>query len=102
LPLDAPLVSIGRRIDNDIVLDSSAVSRHHAQIRWRYGRFVLYDVGGRGSTAVNGQSVTEYVLQAGDVIALSNVSIIYGEGLEKRSRRSTGDSTDQTLLMPKS
>jgi len=104
LPLDRPLMTLGRRVDNDIVLDSPSISRQHAQIRWRYGRFILYDLGGRGRTLVNGQVVTECVLQAGDVISLSNVPIIYGEGREDRMKRhsSADDRSDPTLLMPKS
>jgi hypothetical protein len=78
--LDKPLITIGRRPDNDIVLDSPEVSRRHAQIRWRFGRFILYDVSGRGRTKVNGEVVTESILVAGDVIALSNAMLVYGEG----------------------
>lgn len=79
--LDRPLISLGRRMDNDVVLDAPTVSRRHAQIRWRYGRFVLYDLSNRpGRTIVNSEPVQEYVLQSGDVITLSTVKIIYGEG----------------------
>ena len=79
--LDRPLISLGRRMDNDVVLDAPTVSRRHAQIRWRYGRFVLYDLSNRpGRTLVNSEPVQEYVLQSGDVITLSTIKIIYGEG----------------------
>jgi len=78
--LDKPITLIGRRMDNDIVLDSAGTSRRHAQIRWRYGRFILYDLSNRRRTFVNGQSVKEHVLQAGDVITLGEVMLIYGEG----------------------
>ncbi|MCP4415686.1 MAG: DUF3662 domain-containing protein, partial [Chloroflexi bacterium] len=50
LPLTKPLIHLGRNMDNDIVLDAPTVSRQHAQIRWRYGRFVLYDLSSRGRT----------------------------------------------------
>lgn len=81
--LEKPIITIGRRIDNDVVLESSAVSRRHAQLRWRFGRFVLYDMSGRGRTSVNGETVTECVLQPGDVINLGGTLIIYGEGSDK-------------------
>jgi hypothetical protein len=87
VPLDRPFMTIGRRTDNDIVVDAATVSRQHAQLRWRYGRFVLYDLGSRGGTFVNGQAVTESVLQAGDVITLSDVPLIYGEGLIEAADR---------------
>lgn len=90
--LDRPLIGLGRRMDNEVVLDAPTVSRRHAQIRWRYGRFVLYDLSNRpGRTAVNGQPVQEYALQAGDVIALSNVKIIYGEGRDELDREKRAD-----------
>jgi hypothetical protein len=104
VPLDQPLITIGRRTDNDIVLDNSGVSRHHAQIRWRYGRFVVYDLGSRGGTMVNGQLVSESVLHPGDVIALASVPLIYGEGLdgERRPRRvlPPDDEEGHTLDLP--
>lgn len=82
--LDRPLIGLGRRMDNEVVLDAPTISRRHAQIRWRYGRFVLYDLSNRpGRTAVNGQPVQEYALQPGDVIALSTVKLIYGEGQDE-------------------
>ncbi len=75
-----PLTTLGRRVDNDIVLDAPTVSRRHAQIRWRFGHFILYDVTNRGRTFVNGEAVTEHVLQTGDVIGLSDTLLIYAEG----------------------
>jgi hypothetical protein len=96
--LDKPLLRIGRRAANDIVIDMPTVSREHAQIRWRFGRFIIYDLGSRGGTFVNDQRVDECVLQPGDVISLSDVALIYGEGLEKTRRARPirtpdGDST---------
>jgi hypothetical protein len=100
--LDQPVLSLGRRRDNDVVLDSPTVSRQHAQIRWRYGRFVLYDLSRRGRTAVNNQPVSEHVLQSGDVIALSDTLIVYGENQDPRHRADTTlDEGEQTRQMPK-
>lgn len=98
VPLTKPLMNLGRSIDNDIVLDAPTVSRQHAQIRWRYGRFVLYDLSSRGRTQVNNQPIRETVLKSGDVISLSSVKLIYGEGdtqarLRPRASRSLNDET---------
>lgn len=102
--LDRPLLNLGRRMDNEIVLDAPTVSRRHAQIRWRYGRFILYDLSNRpGRTAVNGQPAQEYVLQSGDVITLSDVKLIYGEGqLEPNGYKRTDHAFDEeeTMLRP--
>lgn len=77
--LAAPLVHLGRQPDNDIPLDHPLVSRHHAQLRLRHGRYVLYDLNSRQGSWVNGQRVREWVLHPGDVIRLGEVSLIYGE-----------------------
>lgn len=100
LPLNKPIINLGRRTDNDIVLDAATVSRRHAQIRWRYGRFVLYDLSSRnGRTQVNGQPVHECVLQAGDVVTLSEVKLLYAEG-QTVLNRGQRQSADQTQVMP--
>lgn len=99
VPLDRPVITIGRRMDNDVIIDSPVVSRQHAHLRWRYGRFVLYDAGSRGGVAVNGEPCTECVLQPGDLITLSGrVSLIYGEGLEKRDELPAARNASQQTL----
>lgn len=83
IALDQPVIRIGRRVDNDFVLDLPSISRQHAQIRWRQPYFVLYDVSGQGRTSVNGVRIQEHVLRPGDVIALSDVLLVYGEGRQE-------------------
>jgi hypothetical protein len=77
--LTAPTINIGRALDNDVIIEHPRVSRHHAQLRRRYGRYVLYDLGSSGGTLVNGYPVQECVLRSGDVISLADFEIIYGE-----------------------
>lgn len=101
LPLDRPLLTLGRHTENDVVFDSPVISRHHAQIRWRFGRFVLYDLSQRGRTTVNGAPVSEHVLRPGDVIGLSGTKIIYGEGRSEGRPPPPLDDDGQTLQLPK-
>ncbi len=75
-----PLLSvnnIGLSRDNTIVLDDPRVSRHHCQLRYRFGAYVLYDLGSRAGTYVNNQRISEVVLQPGDVIALAGERLVY-------------------------
>lgn len=78
-PLDRPVINLGRRIDNQIILEDPHVSRTHAQIRAKQGQFIIFDVGSTTGTAVNGRSISEHILKAGDVITISNVRLVYGE-----------------------
>lgn len=103
IPLDQPIIRIGRRMDNDIVLDSPSISRQHAQIRWRQRYFVLYDVSKHGHTVVNGTQCQEHILRPGDVIALQDIFLVYGEGREDLlgiSSFSEQDEMGTTLLKP--
>ncbi|MGD1994829.1 MAG: DUF3662 and FHA domain-containing protein [Anaerolineae bacterium] len=77
--LGGPVITIGRALDNDIILEDPRTSRHHAQLRRRYGRYVLYDIGSSGGTSINGYPVDECVLQPGDVISFAGAEVIYGE-----------------------
>lgn len=78
-PLRQPVVNIGRRLDNHVILDDARVSRAHAQLRVVRGRYVLFDLNSSGGTYVNGQRITQQTLKPGDVISLAGVSLIYGE-----------------------
>jgi pSer/pThr/pTyr-binding forkhead associated (FHA) protein len=80
-PLKKALIAIGRSPDNDLLLGDPHVSRRHAQLRVRDGRYVVFDLDSTTGTRVNGQLVREKTLEPGDVIALANVDLIYGEDL---------------------
>ncbi len=77
--LTQPLVRIGRALDNDLILEDGHVSRYHAQLRCRYGHYILQDLGSSGGTTVNGFAVQEIVLRPGDVISLAGIDLIYAE-----------------------
>lgn len=76
-PLSQAIVNIGRGSDNDIILDDQYVSRHHVQIRLRFGVYTLFDVHSRGGTFVNHVRVTEHRLQPGDVIKVGQSTLLY-------------------------
>jgi len=77
--LQQPVVSIGRALDNDVIIEDPRVSRHHAQLRQRYGHYVLYDLGSSRGTKINDYPVEECVLHSGDIISFAGVQVIYGE-----------------------
>lgn len=79
IPLEQPIVNIGRHRDNHIIFSDPRVSRHHAQIRLRFGKYVLFDLDSRAGTTVNDQPVQETILRSGDVIKLAGVTVIYVE-----------------------
>ena len=79
IPLTTPLVRIGRRLENNLVLDDPRVSRTHAELRAINGRYVLFDLNSTGGTFVNGLRITQSVVYPGDVISLAGVNLVYGQ-----------------------
>ncbi|MGD2162009.1 MAG: DUF3662 domain-containing protein [Anaerolineales bacterium] len=77
--LKQPLVRIGRKLDNDLVLDDPHVSRQHFQLIAKNHRYLLEDLGSTAGTRVNGREVNEHFLHPGDVISVASVDLIYGE-----------------------
>lgn len=63
--VDRPRLDIGRTPDNDIVIDSLAVSRHHATIEESPEGLVIRDCGSANGLEVDGRICTEAVIGDG-------------------------------------
>lgn len=79
IPLTETLVNIGRSRDNHIVLNDQHISRHHAQLRLRFGSYTLFDTSSQSGTLVNDVQVREHRLQPGDVIQVGRTRLVYFE-----------------------
>ena len=84
IPLNKPVIKIGRQLDNHIILEDPRVSRAHAQIKLVNDRFVIFDQHSTGGTFVNGQQTTQSVLYPGDVISLAGVVFIFSQEMPAR------------------
>ena len=88
-------VTLGRSSANNIVLDSSAVSKVHAKILRTNDNLVLQDMGSSNGTFVNGVRVMTALLGGGDRLSLGNVvsyrvKITVGEITSLPEARGTG------------
>jgi len=61
-------VQLGRDKDNDVVVESSLASRHHARIYERDGQFVLADQSSNGTFLRNDGHMNEITLQGNEVM----------------------------------
>jgi len=66
-------ISIGRRADNDVVIEDKQASRYHCTLEPTDGGYVLSDLGSRNGTRVNGVRVERAVVTPGDEIAIGQV-----------------------------
>ena len=76
VPVDKHLFLIGRRTAADLQLVNADVSREHAEIARDGANFMLRDRGSRYGTFVNGEQVTERMLEHGDRIRLGRTDAI--------------------------
>jgi hypothetical protein len=76
VPLTAEPITVGRDPKNDIVLDDRRVSRRHAEIRLRLGRYTLYDLQSTNGTFVNGRRIAEMVLSHDDRITIGGAELV--------------------------
>jgi len=63
---------IGRLDRSDILIDDSSVSREHAIIERKDGRFILEDLKSTNGSFINGEFVDVRVLNHGDKIRIGN------------------------------
>ena len=75
IPINKPKVTIGRRPNNDVVLNHLAISGNHAVIELQMNDCYLEDLSSTNGTQVNGQPVRRHFLQNGDVISLAKYLI---------------------------
>lgn len=57
ITLSQSRLQIGRQTENDIVLSDLAVSRHHAELRRKHGRWQVQDLGSHGGTFMDGRQL---------------------------------------------
>jgi len=77
--LVAPVLSLGRGADNDLVLAEAGASRHHARLARTPQGWQVLDLGSTNGTFVNGRKLgvhEPYLLRAGDRIAIGGTVLV--------------------------
>ena len=83
--LQRPVVSLGREGSNTIQLHDSEVSRNHAEVRNQDSTFLLVDLESSNGTFVNGDIITERVLQNGDAVQIGRTLMLFTQAEDSSS-----------------
>ena len=75
--LEEDVVSIGRGLENSIVVEDSRVSRQHAMLNQSSGHWTIRDENSTNGTFVNGRMVSQHALKHGDRVSLGGLELTF-------------------------
>ena len=76
--LSGETITIGRAVENDIVITSKRVSRQHAQVRREGSEVILQDLDSTNGTFLNDERVlAPMALHDGDRITIGDVTLVF-------------------------
>lgn len=94
---------IGRGSDADVVIDNSAISRHHSTFELKDGTLLLSDLNSTNGTSVNGDKITTPVpVTPSDTIAIGKFRLTPASTSEKEissSYATAMDMDDETIFV---
>jgi pSer/pThr/pTyr-binding forkhead associated (FHA) protein len=73
IPLQRPVLLIGRHPECDVRIDLPKISRRHCCVALAYDRVMIRDLGSRNGLRVNGLVVDEAMLRPGDEVAIGPI-----------------------------
>jgi len=83
--------TLGRSVDDDLVIDDPGLSRRHALLETVDAAVLITDCGSRNGTFVNGNKITgPTVLKDGDVISIGTIAtikVLIGDSGRRSTRR---------------
>jgi pSer/pThr/pTyr-binding forkhead associated (FHA) protein len=80
VPIRGDNLTIGRKADNDVTIESDSVSRHHAVIERKAGGFSIRDLNSQNGTQIQGQALSSQLLKDGDTIQIGIARLVFKQG----------------------
>jgi pSer/pThr/pTyr-binding forkhead associated (FHA) protein len=92
--LNRPVITLGRGIECDIVVNDASISRWHAQFLRQVDGDYVQDLTSRNGTRINDEALTSpRLLQPGDIVCVGSIQIAYSS-----SQTTRVTPTPQTML----
>jgi len=101
LEFRAPVVTVGRSVDNDIRVSGSMVSRHHCRIESGAEGTWVHDLGSANGTLVNGERVDRRLISARDELQVGRTLLTVEplDGAPEGETSDGGDGADEDVGM---
>ena len=92
-------LTIGRRKNNDVIIENLAVSSHHAKVESVADGFVLIDLQSKNGSFVNEQLVNSHWLKNGDVISIGKHSLVFSYSDDEVMPDDDSDEMEKTMVI---
>src|SRR5271165_4391707 len=91
-------INVGRVQGNDLMLPKGNVSKHHARLLFRDGRFIVTDLKSTNGTYVNGRKIAQAtIVREGDKIYIGDFVLRLDAGSGAEAAPSGDDESVRTL-----
>lgn len=92
-------LTIGRKRNNDVIVENLAVSSHHAKIDSVGDEFVLIDLQSKNGSFVNEKLITSHWLKPGDVISIGKHALVFSYSKDEEWPDDGTDEIERTMVM---
>jgi len=96
IPLDKPSLSVGRKPDNDVVIDNPAISSHHCKVVMKGDTYYVEDLESTNGTFVNEKRIVKSGLHDQDVIGVAKHALVF---IDDRAKPEEAGGADKTMVM---
>ncbi len=92
-------LTIGRKRNNDVIIENLAVSSHHAKIDSVGDDFVFIDLQSKNGSFVNEKLVDSHWLNSGDVISIGKHSLVFSYSEDETQAGCGTEEIEKTMIM---
>ena len=92
---------IGRGTECEVFLDSASVSRQHAVVEEKDGRFLIRDLGSRNGIKLADQPVHEAALNAGDIVSIGDIQLRFEPATPPAGKPAASEPAAKTRAAPR-